>query len=244
MSKLVIVTSTVQALLGDAAADFACTPTDALHFGHRLGEVVLIATVTSTGAHYEAVGTLAGFQNDAAGRTRVHLEQINSLLSPVPVFAELPSRQAIFEIDNEIFEGVIAQGTGDAQFDEETTRFRGFSSRDILDQLARQSRRRCVFSDVITYKGVATIIRPLSEGGSAHVSNFLFLDREPSELFTRQCWTVGPSFGIILDTQSAGPDLMQTVNAQGVLALGERSETWPDRSALAWHRQQFFHRNR
>ena len=159
MSKLVIVTSTVQALLGDATADFACTPTDALHFGHRIGEVVLIATVTSTGAQYEAVGTLAGFQNDAAGRTRVHLEQINSLLSPVPVFAELPSRQAIFEIDNEIFEGVIAQGTGDAQFDEETTIFRGFSSSDILDQLASQSRRRCVFSDVITYKGVATIIR-------------------------------------------------------------------------------------
>jgi len=37
---------------------------------------------------------------------------------------------------------------------------------------------------------------------------------------------------------------MQTVNAQGVLALGEKSETWPDRSSLAWHREQFFNRNR
>lgn len=86
------------------------------------------------------------------------------------------------------------------------------------------------------------MIRPLHLGGELHVSNFLFLDPEPGALFERFAWTVGPQFEIIVDTHAVSPDIADTVNRTGMLALNDSVDSWPDREALAWHREQFFAR--
>ncbi|WP_156385975.1 hypothetical protein [Devosia sp. Root685] len=243
MSKLVIFTSLDRPLLNGGSEAFPCGPNTAPDFEARLGAQVIVASILPAEQGYVALGTLNGLRTDDAGNTLVDIADLRLFPEPVMFVENAPSRDGIHDLSEPLFDQIIARALGHAEIDDAP------ASDDFVvaiyqftSQLARQQQKRCSFSDVTTEIGVACVIRPLHKGGALHVSNFLFLDPEPGVLFEHFAWTVGPQFEIIVDMHAVRPDIADTVNRTGMLALRDAIAAWPDREALAWHREQFFAR--
>lgn len=241
MSRLIVFATIEMAPEKGDTESFGCAFSDELRFSSRIGEVVLIADVTpGITQGYIAIGRLRGFTSDVHGSTVVSIEEITPFLAAVE-FSEPPQRQGhMSELADDVFERIIGRATGDMT----ETQLGAYSiAKDVFSQqLRRANDDRCGFSDVATEQGQAFIIQPPSHGGRWHTSNFLFLDSEPGALFQTFAWTVGPRFEIIVDCHAVGPDISDTVNRTGMLAINDMVANWPDRDALAWHRQKFLAR--
>lgn len=244
MSKLILFTSLDRPLFDGGTEIFACRVDPTLALAARLGEQIIVASVPpSTEQGYLALGLLDRLSEDAEGQTLVQIASLR-LFPEALSFLEEPARDTgIVELSEGTFEQIIARSLGQNEIDDAPATDNFLAAiYQITNHLARQYERRCSFSDVLTDNGVACIIQPPDSGGQLHVSNFLFLDPEPGVLFQRFAWTVGPKFEIIVDTHAMGPDIADTVNRTGLLALNDAVATWPDREALAWHRERFFAR--
>jgi len=242
LSKLLLFTVLDRELL-DGGAELFELP-DIPDLSDRSGDQVIIAdTQPSPRQGYVALGILGDIKTGGPDAKAVYVSDIRLFPMPLPFDEQPTNSHGIEELNEERFSRIIADALGQGKFDENTgaSNF-SVSAYQFADQLGRQQNMRCSFSDVKTYNGVASMIRPLHLGGELHVSNFLFLDPEPGALFERFAWTVGPQFEIIVDTHAVSPDIADTVNRTGMLALNDSVDAWPDREALAWHREQFFAR--
>lgn len=243
MPKLILYIESVSDFFQSQTATFGCRVEDELLFAGDIGAFVIIANTGSAGDHgYIALGMLSGFRASRSGAEAI----VTDLLAfPYPIgFLEgFPPESGLAVLSDAAFDRIISFSQGYAA-EEAPTLFDGFGSLnfEFTRQLEQQRRKRCSFSDVKTYRGVAQPIRPVEHGGRFEISNFLFLDGEPGALFGNFAWTVGPQFQIIIDAQALGADVASTVNRTGMLALGDDVGHWPDRSALAWHFEQFMRR--
>lgn len=244
MSKLILFTSLDRPLFDGGTELFACGTHPTLSLAARLGEQIIVASIPpSTQQGYVALGILDRLTEDAKGRTLVHIASLRLFPETLSFIDEPRTDTRIAELSESDFERIIARSLGQNEIDDAPASDNFVVAiYQFTNQLARQYERRCSFSDVPTDNGVACIIRPPDRGGKLHVSNFLFLDPEPGMLFERFAWTVGPQFEIIINMHAMRPDIADTVNRTGLLALNDAVATWPDREALAWHRQQFFAR--
>lgn len=242
MSKLLLFTVLDRELL-DGGAELFELP-DLPNLTDRSGDQVIIAdTQPSLKQGYIALGILGDLKIGGPGAGSVYVSDIRLFPSPLPFDEQPANSRGIEDLTEERFNRIIADALGEEGLDEKTgaSSF-SVSAYQFAEQLGRQQNMRCSFADEKTYNGVASVIRPLHLGGKLHVSNFLFLDPEPGALFERFAWTVGPQFEIIVDTHTTSPDVTDTVNRTGMLALSDSIDAWPDREALAWHREQFFAR--
>lgn len=244
LSKLIVFTSLDRPLFDGGREMFACGSGTATDLPGRLGAQVIVASISPASAQgYLALGTFGGVQTDAAGNTLALVADLRLFPEPVMFIEEPPGQDAIQDLSEHLFDQIIGLALGHTEIDDAPA---GddfvVAIHQFTNQLARQQQNRCSFSDVTTADGVACAIRPLRKGGTLHISNFLFLDPEPGVLFQRFAWTVGPQFEIIVDMHATRPDIADTVNRTGMLALRDAVAAWPDREALAWHREQFFAR--
>jgi hypothetical protein len=231
-------------LLDGGAELFPCGASDALDLQARLGEQVIVAASNSADAEgYVALGVLNAVGRDDTGSTLARVGDLRLFPEPLMFIEAPPGDESIADLSEQLFSQIIARALGQSEIDDAPV---GddfvVAIYQFTNQLARQQHRRCSFSDVTTNNGVACVIRPLKHGGKLHISNFLYLDPEPGVLFERFAWTVGPRFEIIIDTYATSPNIADTVNHTGLLALHRAVSAWPDREALAWHREQFFAR--
>jgi hypothetical protein len=240
---LMVLAALEDGLVSGSTHSFRCTLLDELRYSSRIGENIVIAEVHPTMERgYSAIGRLKGFATALDGTTSVVIEKIQPFPSLVAFSWDVPQDKGMAELDDGTYTRIMEKVLGQA--DEMASSYEHAQVAEVTEQLKKIYRRRCNFSDVTTRWGRAYIIRPLELGGKMHISNFLFLDPEPGELFTAFAWTVGQKFEIIIDEYSVGPELSATCNSTGHLALTELVADWPDREALAWHRQQFFDRRR
>ena len=241
MSKLAIYIDAVELYARNATLDVPYPSDQSPHLTSRMGENVLIANVDQSGtAQYVALGRLVGFRTDESGLGFVQLDQINSLPKPALTF-NLSQTNEIIELSDDDFKDIIRE-TSD-MFDEASALFhRAAGSGLLMDQLGRQTDYRCAFSGVYTGNAVATIIRPIEDGGRVHISNFLYLDREVSDPFSNFHWTVGAEMEVITNTHLMTPELLEIIIPGGQLAVSRNGLESPDPDALAWHRSQFFAR--
>ena len=239
MSKLILFSTLDQDLKDGASFAFLCTLDDEINFSHRLGEPIIVANIgTGLAPGYAALGELDRFSSDAAGNSYAHLKSIRPFFDTIPFLERPPERLQIGDLHDDLYEEIISRVVGVR--DAEEAFAGGFISPPlarIFAQVERTQKSYCCFSDIITDSGVATFIRPPEYGGALHVSNLLFLDGEPSELFKSFGWTLGSDHQVIVDLYSVTPDFAATVNRTGKLAL--RGSVSLDLDALAWHRQQF-----
>lgn len=243
MSKLVIFAVLTTQPENGASEHFRCTFPDELRFSSRIGETIIIADITpGMGQGYIAIGQLRGFVSDANG-TLVRVEKISTFPSVVPFYNTAEVEQKISEVADDAFERIIATAVG-AGSDEGDFAHNQVSRDAFSAHLRRARSQRCGFSDVATEQGEAFLIQPPEHGGKWHTSNFIFLDQQPGILFVALAWTVGPRFEIIIDSCAAGIDILESVNPTGMLAISDTIAAWPDRDALAWHRERFFDRLR
>jgi hypothetical protein len=245
LPKLILYIESVSDFSQSPAATFGCRVEDEVRFAGYVGAPVIIANTGSTRDQgYVALGMLSGFRSAGSGAEAI----VTDLLAfPYPLgFLEgFPPEPGLAVLSYAVFDRIIRLSQGYAA-EEAPALFNAFGSLtfEFTRQLEQQRRKRCSFSDVKTYRGVAQPIRPVEHGGSFDISNFLFLDPEPGALFGNFAWTVGPQFQIIVDAQAAGADVASTVNRTGMLALGDDVSRWPDRSALDWHFEEFCRRRR
>lgn len=244
LSKLILFTSLDRPLLDGGSEFFSSDVHDSLNLPARLGEQVIIASVPPSAEQgYVALAILDRLSRDAEGKTLVHVTSLRPFPETLSFIGDPPTEAGIADLSESDFKQIIAKSLGDKEIDEAPASGNFLAAiYQFTKQLERQYQRRCSFSDVPTDNGVACIIRPLEMGGKLHVSNFLFLDPEPGVLFQRFAWTAGPQFEIIVDMHAMRPDIADTVNRTGLLALSDAIASWPDREALAWHREQFFAR--
>lgn len=83
-------------------------------------------------------------------------------------------------------------------------------------------------------------IRPLGDGGSLHISNFLVLSKSAAEAFDRGCLTVGGGHELIANLSLVDPELLEALNPLGRLILSPNRDFWPDPEQLAYHRHYIF----
>lgn len=83
-------------------------------------------------------------------------------------------------------------------------------------------------------------IRPLPQGGSLHVSNFLCLERQVADAFRVGLIAVGPRLELLVDLSRIDPELLERLNPLGRLRLPSSEVAQPDLSALAFHREHVF----
>lgn len=244
MSKLIIFTSLERPLFDGGTEIFACRIDPTLSLAARFGEQIIVASIPPSAEQgYLALGVLNRLSENAKGEMLVHVASLRLFPETLPFIEEPGTDTSIAELSENVFDRIIARSLGQNEIDDAPATDNFLAAiYQITNHLSRQYKRRCSFSDVPTDSGVACIIRPPDSGGQLHVSNFLFLDPEPGVLFQRFAWTVGPQFEIIVDMHAMRPDIADTVNRTGLLALNDAVATWPDREALAWHREQFFAR--
>lgn len=244
MSKLILFTSLDRPLLDGGEELFQFSVSEAPDLPARLGEQVIVAGVNGAVAEgYIALGVLTNIDRDATGNTVARVADLRIFPEPLTFIEAPPGDDGMTDLSDQLFDQVIARALGHDEIDDAPAED-DFAAAiyQFTNKLARQQRRRCSFSDVSTSNGVACVIRPLQQGGKLRIGNFLFLDPEPGALFERFAWTVGPKYEIIVDTYAMSPGIADTVNYTGLLALYGAVATWPDREALAWHREQFFAR--
>ena len=192
---------------------------------------------------YVALGTLGAFDAQKNGTCLVRVDTLRPFETDMPLLEDAPVTLGMTEIDDAVFDRIATATLLSA--DEAGFAYDPAGARDLFsEQLSRQQQRRCSFSDVTTHKGQAVIIRPLDQGGAWQIGNFLFLDPEPGKLFSAFAWTIGPRLELIIDSYAVTPDISDTVNRSGMLAISDKAITTLDREALAWHRDQFFARLR
>ncbi len=215
-----------------------------MHFGGRIGETVVVADISpNVVGGYVALGTLASFEKPKSGTCLVRIDHLRLFEMDIPFAQERPSAIGMAEIDDAVFDRVTTAPLMSA--DEAGFAYDTAGPLDLFsEQLSRQQQRRCSFSDVVTHKGQAVIIRPLDQGGTWQIGNFLFLDPEPGKLFSTFAWAIGPRLELIVDSYAVTPDISDTVNRSGMLAISDKAITLLDRTAIAWHREQFFARLR
>lgn len=206
-------------------------------------QVIIASTHPSSAAGYIALGVLEHISQDVAGKMLVHIAELRLFPETLTYGDDMPPKPGLAHLPEPAFGALIDRSLGGHGIEEAA----GADSfilaiSQFTRQLSRQRQKRCSFSDVTTSDGVAVVIQPLDEGGALHASNFLFLDPEPGALFERFAWTVGPRFEIIVNMHAMRPDIADTVNRTGLLALSDDISTWPDRNALTWHREQFLAR--
>ncbi len=242
MSKLIVYVILETELRGGAKS-FPCSFLDELRFSSRIGEAILIASVTpGMEQGYAAVGTLSGFSNDSGG-TLVWIEDISAFPSTVAFVENPQAEHKMSEVADDIFDRTIAIAIGEGS-EEAPFAYNQLSRDDFSERLRQAQGQRCGFSDVVAEQGEAFFIRPPALGGRWHTSNFLFLDQQPGILFASFAWTVGPRLELIIDTYAAGAAMSRNANQLGMLAVTDAFAARPDRDALAWHREQFFARLR
>jgi hypothetical protein len=244
LSKLILFIDLDRPLLDGGTEVFSVDTLDTTNLSVTLGEQIVIASVSPLSEpSYVALGIVDGTSEGAAGRTLVHIASLRLFPEALALPEAPPAQGGLAELSDADFDQIIVRSLGENEIDDAPASDNFVVAiYQFTSQLARQHHGRCSFSDVPTDNGVAAIIRPLKMGGQLHVSNFLFLDPEPGVMFERFAWTVGPQFEIITDMHAMRPDIADTVNRTGLLALSDTVATWPDREALAWHRQQFFAR--
>lgn len=242
MSKLAIYTEVAEFSAPNTELDVPCALDQHRQFAERLGEAVLLAHVDqSSTAIYLALGQLAGFYVDDFGIGYARLNQINALPNSALAFSSSETGKPIVEIPDKDFEAVIRDAG--AELDETAVSFhRAGDSGIFMDQLGRQTHYLCAFSGIYTGSPMATIIRPIEQGGRYHITNFLYLDREVSDSFTNFQWTVGADMEIIVNTHALAGELLEILIAGGQLAVNKGSLASPDPEALTWHRAAFFAR--
>lgn len=244
MSKLILYAAVPADFDLGATQDFACAFDDELRFSNRLGESILIANIAPDMAQgCVAIGRLLRFESGADQTTLVRIEKIRPLINVVPLPDIPQSERRMSELADSVFSEIVAAAVGEG-YEEDQFNHQSLSADAFAQQLRRAHDHRCGFSDVATEQGTAFMIQPPKDGGRWHTSNFLFLDPEPGKLFADFAWTVGPRFEIIMDAYAVGPNISDTVNRTGMLALRDMVASWPDRDALTWHRRQFFDRLR
>lgn len=241
LAGLVLFTHVPPGVRLPATGRFKCRSIDPLVFAHRVGRRILVADISpETAGGYVAIGTLAGFATDSA---TVTIENIHLLPREVPFQQPPLAAGGIDDIGDDLFAIVLSLAELLLEAQENTAAFEPAPTLEtFLAELRTDQRGRCSFSDTRTYRGRAGIIRPLDQGGTWHISNFIFLDPEPALLFANLAWSVGPRLELLINAYAAGPSLAETVNRDGRLALSERAEHTINRDALAWHRAQFFQR--
>jgi hypothetical protein len=227
---------------GDGTQLFPCTLVDELSFSRSIGRPIIIANTDPRFSQgYTALATLGGFTSQDGADTFAHLTNIRVFPDTVAYLEQPPEAVRISKLHEAQYQRIISSAVG--AFDEAAPAGEPpVSINDFTEQLRRQQRYRCSFSGVETNEGVAFIIQPLGSGGLWHVSNFLYLDPEPGTLFASFAWTVGPNLQILINTHAASPGLAEAVSRTGQLVLSSTLRFPPDRSALAWHREQFFAR--
>jgi len=242
--RLIVFTHADQILRSGRSAQFRCAPGDASQFGARLGEKIVVADISpNVLGGYVALGILGTFGSRQTDASMVQVDNLTIFQPEIPFPEERPDTIGMAEIDEAALDRIATaslMSADEAGFAYDTT-----GSVDLFSEhLSRQQQRRCSFSDVTTHKGQAVIIRPLDQGGIWQIGNFLFLDPEPGKLFSSFAWTVGPRLEILIDAYAVTPDIADTVNRSGMLAITDKAITTLDRTALAWHREQFFSRLR
>lgn len=243
MAKLVISIANVQLDEGD---DLVCASSlqHELRFSRHIGEPVLVAIPDGDKAvTYQALARLAAFETDISGETLLRIDTIRIFPNPVKTIEVEAMELGLSQISDDLFHRIIDAVIDPQRFEEDAEAMDNVVSiEQFSKQLERQQKKLCSFSGVPTTEGAAYIIRPLLDGGTWHIQNFLFLDPEPGQLFDNFAWTVGPNLEIIIDSQAMSPDVADTVNRKGVLMLSSEVAAMLDRDALAWHRGQFLER--
>ncbi|OAM77478.1 hypothetical protein A3840_09750 [Devosia elaeis] len=246
VARLVVFTHLTHDLRDGASRSFACSAAEARHYADQIGAPILIADITpSLAGGYVAQGILAGFRPDGANGALAVVEDIHAFPRDIPFQKPPPEAEGLAELPGDLFERIIAVARPASDFDEAFSPYRPMAPQDAFAaQLARRQDRRCCFSDVRTHRGEAFIIRPLALGGTWDIGNFLFLDPEPGALFANFAWTIGPRLEILIDAYAVTPDIADTVNRSGMLAIGDSMIATLDRAAIAWHSEHFFQRLR
>ena len=246
LAKLLVNIGLMPAQLTMGPMEVACSLEDKLRFSDYLGDRVALGYyIIDNGPLYQfATATLDRFttQNNL---TLAVFSRLTFLTTDIeqPVFAS----GAVFSELPDMSDTIPIYDTPLAGADEAVTTFEAL---DIYGQIGRHVRETannlCAFCGltVLLGEGSATLIRPIDDGGRVHVRNFIYLQGEPSRLFNRFAWTVGPDMEIIADAWATGTDVLSTINPNGKLLVGDDQRHWPDERALAWHRQRFFDRLR
>ncbi len=244
MPRLIVFTHADQILRAGGSAHFRCAPGDALQFGGRIGEKIVVADINpNVAGGYVALGTLGSFAPSKSGGDLVKIDNLAPFEKDMPLGEEHPGAIGMAEIGDAVFDTITTATLMSA--DEVGFAYDTAGPVDLFSEhLSRQQQRRCSFSDVTTHKGQAVIIRPLDQGGIWQIGNFLFLDPEPGKLFSSFAWTIGPRLELVVDTYAMTSDIADTVNRSGMLAITDKAITKLDRDAIAWHREQFFARLR
>ncbi len=221
MPKLVLHAHIVSTPDDGDTQQFPCAFFDELEFSSRLGTPILLAnTAPGMEQSYIAVGKIKRFGTGPDGQTLVEVEKIRPFIYRIPMAPVLSGQRSISEISDSDFETIVASAVG-AGFGEAVFAHHAATRRAIGQQLRRMQNSHCAFSDVATTDGEAFIIRPPEHGGQWHTTNALFLDKEPGALFTQFAWIVGPQFEIVIDSYAVKPDISDTVNRTGMLALND-----------------------
>lgn len=243
MSKLVFHAQGLGGIEAGAAVRFMSTFVDQMRYAHRVGEKVVIADVIGGRVVWVALGTLAGFDADLSNRVTVEINDLDLLAEPMPLTIMVREPGTLSEVaDADIQSALFPQSHAVADGEQVILSPDRVTVSQFTTQLERQQAGICSFSGVSTTDGVAVIIRPLDQGGRWHVSNFLYLDPEPAELFCNFAWTVAPGYRIVTDIHAMTADIASTVTLDGKLALSAALAPGPDHDALAWHFEQFMAR--
>lgn len=241
MSKLAFIVADDIELADQGMPELPCLYGDALKLAARLGQPILIARRQPFGtAVYIGLANIDDVSVANGIDANLRLERITHFARHIPMAATPPDASQLIELEADEFERIVMQAGGEDAWTESTSPPRELFTR----HLAEQQEEKCAFSDVRTSDGMAFIIRPLEQGGNWHSGNFLFLDMEAGELFSVFAWTIGPELEIIMDAHATTPDIANTVNRSGMLAISDKAITSLDRTALAWHRERFFARLR
>lgn len=246
MSKLVICAVLDLDQLEEGALSVASALSDEFKYASRVGQPVLVANMGGKFASaYVALGELAGFVSEPDGTNAVHLRNVTLFPDPMPMRDVPVLRSNIFEISDQAFQAILDLVIDPTSVHEDEPGFQpALPGSVFLQQLRREQDDRCSFSGARSDRLEAVIIRPMDQGGHWHISNFVLLDKAPALDFRGFGWSVGPRFQILLNAHAVGQDGVETASPKGILDMPIPSLMRLDRTALDWHREQFFARLR
>ena len=250
MPRLAVDIGVVPRLFVSHSVSVSSNIDEELAFSGFVGSTVLLFGSSGENSQPEYIGlsTLNSFTSGVTDKTYLQLSNIRRLRVPVERSDAAAAGKAIYEITQEMFDAIVAEGDLTSRDIDE---FPGLFKAPTLTvyaavarQLAERQHGRCSFSATVVKagEGAAIPVKPRDLGGELHVRQCLFLHDEPAHLFNMFAWTVGPDHEIIVDSWRVGPDVLSTLNPLGKLLVADDQEWWPDETLLAWHRQKFLER--
>jgi len=182
------------------------------------------------------------------GRIRASIPLIEQVERfPEPIELDAGVEDDVFEIDEARFDALVTRGLASRiGLAEAASPF--IASYDEAHGLNAAVLARCAGRCELTGIGDRTVsagvIRPVPDGGAAHVSNMLALTEPLWPLFTDFAIAIAQDDRILADLSAVPPDIRAMFNADGRLRRPANGKLGPRDEFLAWHRAQFLRRIR